>query len=256
MGLALPGVLTVTFASVPGLSPATWFGFEFNAATAQIVSFPILVNGIDNMFMFDGNHRDAIISIDLQRRKAGMRDVLRCLHGGTWQDIFVISDSPLLLNLPFIGMQGGAIGVELSDVLPEQTTHAKVLQGTSTLDSSKIVIETKSGEPLENYWLGMMRSWVAIIRKAYDDEVAHRKIHSMESDYEIDVENDYEEEDDHRDCGDVIIMEEQGNLPKSCSAPFTEDEVSVIIEKYLENYSTYHNSRSGGGRPGVSVRIT
>lgn len=36
MGLALAGILVVTFSSVAGLGMATWFGIEFNAATTQV----------------------------------------------------------------------------------------------------------------------------------------------------------------------------------------------------------------------------
>ena len=39
MGLALIGVLTVTYASTAGLGLATWFGIEFNAATTQVPWF-------------------------------------------------------------------------------------------------------------------------------------------------------------------------------------------------------------------------
>ncbi|CAP23390.2 Protein CBG03294 [Caenorhabditis briggsae] len=60
MGLALAGVLVVTFASVAGLGLATWFGIEFNAATTQIVPFLTLGIGVDNMFMLLHNYRDVV----------------------------------------------------------------------------------------------------------------------------------------------------------------------------------------------------
>ncbi|CAB3404256.1 unnamed protein product [Caenorhabditis bovis] len=60
MGLALGGVLVVTFASVAGLGLATWFGIEFNAATTQIVPFLTLGIGVDNMFMLLHNYRDVV----------------------------------------------------------------------------------------------------------------------------------------------------------------------------------------------------
>ena len=47
-GLAIAGVLTVTFASISGLGLATWFGIEFNAATTQIVPFLTLGVGVDS----------------------------------------------------------------------------------------------------------------------------------------------------------------------------------------------------------------
>ncbi|CAI4220957.1 unnamed protein product [Auanema sp. JU1783] len=61
MGLALAGVLTVTFASVSGLGLATWFGIEFNAATTQIVPFLTLGIGVDNMFMLLHNYHDDLL---------------------------------------------------------------------------------------------------------------------------------------------------------------------------------------------------
>ncbi|KAL6736791.1 hypothetical protein Aduo_007103 [Ancylostoma duodenale] len=345
MGLALAGVLTVTFASVSGLGLATWFGIEFNAATTQIVPFLTLGIGVDNMFMLLHNYHDvmsltnqheigilmretgmsilctsinnilsflagtmlpipalrsfcaqssilltfnfiailtlypAIISIDLRRRKAGMRDVFCCLRGETrqeaysmitkphyqekrtigepiprmmsykdmeedpepepfslhslirkyyipfigkkWTKIFVISGSLVLLILSFIGMQRGAIGLELSDVLPEHTAPAKFLQARdkyfsfypmfaiikgpdidyarqqhqidnyrNAIASSKFVIKTKSGEPSEKYWLGMMRDWLASIQKAYDDEMAKGKFNLTDGELKGNVSED------------------------------------------------------------------
>uniref|UniRef100_A0A1I7XDY1 SSD domain-containing protein n=1 Tax=Heterorhabditis bacteriophora TaxID=37862 RepID=A0A1I7XDY1_HETBA len=61
MGLALAGVLTVTFASIAGLGLATWFGIEFNAATTQIVPFLTLGIGVDNMFMLLHNYHDVVL---------------------------------------------------------------------------------------------------------------------------------------------------------------------------------------------------
>lgn len=73
MGLALVGVLTVTFASTSGLGLATWFGIEFNAATTQvsllfvtencllqIVPFLTLGIGVDNMFMLLHNYHEVL----------------------------------------------------------------------------------------------------------------------------------------------------------------------------------------------------
>ncbi|ETN74205.1 patched family protein [Necator americanus] len=361
MGLALAGVLTVTFASVSGLGLATWFGIEFNAATTQIVPFLTLGIGVDNMFMLLHNYHDvmsltnqheigilmretgmsilctsinnilsflagtmlpipalrsfcaqssilltfnfiailtlypvssfflsfydvkAIISIDLRRRKAGMRDVFCCLRGESRQEaysmitkphyqekrtigepmprmmsykemeeepepeplslhsliknttfrslprnvrrrvlsIFVIGGSLVLLFFSFIGMQRGAIGLELSDVLPEHTAPAKFLQARdkyfsfypmfavikgpnidyarqqhqidnyrTAIASSKFVIKTKSGEPSEKYWLGMMRDWLASIQKAYDDEMALGKFNLTDGELKGNVSED------------------------------------------------------------------
>lgn len=103
MGLALAGVLTVTFASVSGLGLATWFGIEFNAATTQvrrslipsstfsveificartfvwfqIVPFLTLGIGVDNMFMLLHNYHDVMSltnqhEIGILMRETGM----------------------------------------------------------------------------------------------------------------------------------------------------------------------------------------
>ncbi|KJH48046.1 patched family protein [Dictyocaulus viviparus] len=77
MGLALAGVLTVTFASVSGLGLATWFGIEFNAATTQIVPFLTLGIGVDNMFMLLHNYHDVMLltnqhEIGILMRETGM----------------------------------------------------------------------------------------------------------------------------------------------------------------------------------------
>uniref|UniRef100_A0A7I4Y6A8 SSD domain-containing protein n=1 Tax=Haemonchus contortus TaxID=6289 RepID=A0A7I4Y6A8_HAECO len=347
MGLALAGVLTVTYASISGLGLATWFGIEFNAATTQIVPFLTLGIGVDNMFMLLHNYHDvmsltnqheigilmretgmsilctsinnilsflagtmlpipalrsfcaqssilltfnfiailtlypAIISIDLRRRKAGMRDVFCCLVGETRQEAYSMITKPhfqekrtigepipriisykdveeepepeslslhsLIRNyyIPFInrkcvkigvlggsfallvlavsGMQRAAIGLELSDVLPEHTAPAKFLQARDkyfsfypmfavikgpnidyavqqqridkyrrAIASSKFVIKTKSGEPSEKYWLGMMRDWLASIQKAYDDELALGKFNLTDGELKGNVSEDAE----------------------------------------------------------------
>ncbi|PIO65171.1 patched family protein, partial [Teladorsagia circumcincta] len=345
MGLALAGVLTVTYASISGLGLATWFGIEFNAATTQIVPFLTLGIGVDNMFMLLHNYHDvmsltnqheigilmretgmsilctsinnilsflagtmlpipalrsfcaqssilltfnfiailtlypAIISIDLRRRKAGMRDVFCCLRGEPRQETYsmitkphfqekrtigepipriisykdveeepevepfslhslirnyyipfiskkcvkigVLGGSLVMLVLALCGMQRAAIGLELSDVLPEHTAPAKFLQARDkyfsfypmfavikgpnidyavqqqridkyrrAIASSKFVIKTKSGEPSEKYWLGMMRDWLASIQKAYDDEMARGKFNLTDGELKGNVSED------------------------------------------------------------------
>ncbi|PIO66341.1 patched family protein [Teladorsagia circumcincta] len=345
MGLALAGVLTVTYASISGLGLATWFGIEFNAATTQIVPFLTLGIGVDNMFMLLHNYHDvmsltnqheigilmretgmsilctsinnilsflagtmlpipalrsfcaqssilltfnfiailtlypAIISIDLRRRKAGMRDVFCCLRGEPRQEAYsmitkphfqekrtigepipriisykdveeepeaepfslhslirnyyipfiskkcvkigVLGGSLVMLVLALCGMQRAAIGLELSDVLPEHTAPAKFLQARDkyfsfypmfavikgpnidyavqqqridkyrrAIASSKFVIKTKSGEPSEKYWLGMMRDWLASIQKAYDDEMARGKFNLTDGELKGNVSED------------------------------------------------------------------
>ncbi|WKX98089.1 hypothetical protein Q1695_013633 [Nippostrongylus brasiliensis] len=345
MGLALAGVLTVTFASVSGLGLATWCGIEFNAATTQIVPFLTLGIGVDNMFMLLHNYHDvilltnqheigilmretgmsilctsinnilsflagtmlpipalrsfcaqssilltfnfiailtlypAIISIDLRRRKAGMRDVFCCLRGETRQEsysmitkphfqekrtvgesmpriisykdieeepepepfslhslirnyyipfvekksvkISVLCASLVLLVLAVCGMRQAAIGLELSDVLPEHTAPAKFLQARdkyfsfypmfavikgpnidypvqqqqidkyrNAIAQSKFVIKRKSGEPSEKYWLGMMRDWLTSIQEAYDVEMAQGKFNLTDGELNGNVSED------------------------------------------------------------------
>ncbi|VDM61959.1 unnamed protein product [Angiostrongylus costaricensis] len=351
MGLALAGVLTVTFASISGLGLATWFGIEFNAATTQIVPFLTLGIGVDNMFMLLHNYHDvmsltnqheigilmretgmsilctsinnilsflagtmlpipalrsfcaqssilltfnfiailtlypAIISIDLRRRKAGMRDLICWVRGESREEAYsmitkphiqmkttigepimrmpsykdleeepepepfslhslirnyyipfinrkcvktvVISGSFALLMLAVCGMRQAAIGLELSDVLPEHTAPAKFLQARDKyfsfypmfavikgphidyarqqhqidnyrkaidkgifLASSKFVIKTKFGEPSEKYWLGMMRDWLASLQKAYDHEMALGKFNLTDGELKGNVSED------------------------------------------------------------------
>ncbi|KAJ1350924.1 hypothetical protein KIN20_006844, partial [Parelaphostrongylus tenuis] len=169
MGLALAGVLTVTFASISGLGLATWFGIEFNAATTQIVPFLTLGIGVDNMFMLLHNYHDvmsltnqheigilmretgmsilctsinnilsflagtmlpipalrsfcaqssilltfnfvavltlypAIISIDLRRRKAGMRDLICCAQGESREEAYSVITKPHIQMKTTIG---------------------------------------------------------------------------------------------------------------------------------------------------------
>ncbi|CAJ0604808.1 unnamed protein product [Cylicocyclus nassatus] len=221
----------------------------------------------------------ALISIDLRRRKAGMRDVFCCLRGEArqesysmitkphyqekrtigdpmprimsykemeeepepepfslhyvlrkyyipfinkkWTKIVVISGSIVLLILSFIGMQRGAIGLELSDVLPEHTAPAKFLQARdkyfsfypmfavikgpnidyarqqhqidnyrNAIGSSKFVIKSNSGEPSEKYWLGMMRDWLASLQNAYDNEMALGKFNLTDGELKGNVSED------------------------------------------------------------------
>lgn len=345
MGLALAGVLTVTFASISGLGLATWFGIEFNAATTQIVPFLTLGIGVDNMFMLLHNYHDvmsltnlheigilmretgmsilctsinnilsflagtmlpipalrsfcaqssilltfnfvailtlypAIISIDLRRRKAGMRDIICCVRGESREEAYsmitkpeiqmkrtigepimrmlsykdleeepepepfslhslirnyyipfihrkcvktvVIIGSFVLLILAACGMRRAAIGLELSDVLPEHTAPAKFLQARDkyfsfypmfavikgphvdyarqqhqidnyrkAIAASKFVIKTKSGEPSEKYWLGMMRDWLSSLQKAYDHEMALEKFNLTDGELKGNVSED------------------------------------------------------------------
>uniref|UniRef100_A0A7E4ZZF6 SSD domain-containing protein n=1 Tax=Panagrellus redivivus TaxID=6233 RepID=A0A7E4ZZF6_PANRE len=63
MGLAVAGVLIVTFASISGLGLATWFGIEFNAATTQIVPFLTLGIGVDNVFLLLHNYPQVVANV-------------------------------------------------------------------------------------------------------------------------------------------------------------------------------------------------
>ncbi|KAE9554217.1 hypothetical protein FO519_002581 [Halicephalobus sp. NKZ332] len=59
-GLAIGGVLMVTFSSTAGLGLSSALGINFNAATTQIVPFLTLGLGIDDMFLFLHNYVDLL----------------------------------------------------------------------------------------------------------------------------------------------------------------------------------------------------
>ncbi|KAI6228220.1 Protein patched-like protein 1 [Aphelenchoides besseyi] len=85
VGLALAGVLTVTYASISGLGFVTWFGVEFNAATTQIIPFLTLGIGVDNMFMLLHNYPTVLRNckrdeVGMLMRETGMSILLTSVN--------------------------------------------------------------------------------------------------------------------------------------------------------------------------------
>uniref|UniRef100_A0AC34F965 SSD domain-containing protein n=1 Tax=Panagrolaimus sp. ES5 TaxID=591445 RepID=A0AC34F965_9BILA len=84
-GLAIAGVLCVTFASVSGLGLATWFGIEFNAATTQIVPFLTLGVGVDSIFLLLHNYplvasNPKLSELGLLMKETGMSILITSLN--------------------------------------------------------------------------------------------------------------------------------------------------------------------------------
>ncbi|KAI6171989.1 Protein patched-like protein 1 [Aphelenchoides besseyi] len=69
-GLAVIGVLLITYSSIAGLGLATMLGINFNAATTQIVPFLSLGLGIDDMFLVLHNYHGVLESV--QQREIGV----------------------------------------------------------------------------------------------------------------------------------------------------------------------------------------
>ncbi|KAI6242942.1 Protein patched-like protein 1 [Aphelenchoides fujianensis] len=69
-GLAIIGVLLITYSSIAGLGLATMLGINFNAATTQIVPFLSLGLGIDDMFLVLHNYHGVLESV--QQREIGV----------------------------------------------------------------------------------------------------------------------------------------------------------------------------------------
>ncbi|VDK82911.1 unnamed protein product [Litomosoides sigmodontis] len=167
----------------------------------------------------------AIISIDLCRRKSYRRDVCCCsvmkdsfanensyvvdVGVKSHIQVFVILICLCLLLVGLFGLRNTTFGLEMSDVLPDQTAPAAflkardryfsfypmfaVLRGPEidyaknqqkidnyrfAIGNSPFVMKNSEKEPSEKYWLSLLRNWLSSLQQKLDQAIADGLIDS------------------------------------------------------------------------------